>query len=43
MTADPGDWRTPLVRYLENLGHIIDRKVWCQALKYVILDYTLYH
>jgi hypothetical protein len=43
MTADPGDWRTPLVRYLENLGHIIDRKVSSQALKYVILDYTLYH
>jgi hypothetical protein len=27
-TADPDDWRTPLVHYLENLGHIVDRKVW---------------
>jgi hypothetical protein len=25
-TVDPDDWRTPLVRYLENLGHIADRK-----------------
>jgi hypothetical protein len=23
-TADPDDWRTPLVRYLENTGHIAD-------------------
>jgi hypothetical protein len=27
-TGDPDDWRTPLVRYLENPGHIADRKVW---------------
>jgi hypothetical protein len=27
MTADPNDWRTPLVRYFENPGHIADRKV----------------
>jgi hypothetical protein len=26
-TVDPDDWRTPLVRYLENPGHIADRKV----------------
>jgi hypothetical protein len=42
MTADPDDWRTPLVHYLENPGHIADRKVWRQALKYVMLDNTLY-
>jgi hypothetical protein len=24
---DPDDWRTPLVRYLENPGHIAVRKV----------------
>jgi hypothetical protein len=24
---DPDDWRTPLVRYLENPSHIADRKV----------------
>jgi hypothetical protein len=42
MAADPDDWRTPLVRYLENLGHIHDRKVRWRALKYVMLDNTLY-
>jgi hypothetical protein len=42
MTAGPDDWRTPLVHYLDNSGHIADRKVWRQALKYVMLDNTLY-
>jgi hypothetical protein len=27
MMVDPDDWRTPLVRYLENPSHITDRKV----------------
>jgi hypothetical protein len=40
-TVDPDDWRTPLVRYLENSGHIADRKVRRQVLKYVMLDNTL--
>jgi hypothetical protein len=31
-----------MVRYIENPGHIADRKVRRQALKYVILDNTLY-
>jgi hypothetical protein len=31
-----------LVCYLENPGHIADRKVRRQALKYVMLDNTLY-
>jgi hypothetical protein len=42
MTTDLDDWRTPLVHYLENPGHIVDCKVWQQALKYVVLDNTLY-
>jgi hypothetical protein len=42
-TTDHDDWRTPLVRYLDSLGHIADRKVRHQALKYVMLDNTLYH
>jgi hypothetical protein len=42
MTAGPDDWRTPLVHYLDNSGHIADRKVWRQALKYVMLDSILY-
>jgi hypothetical protein len=41
-TANPDDWRTPLVHYLENRGHSADRKVQCQALKYVVPDNTLY-
>jgi hypothetical protein len=42
MMTNPGDWRTPLVRYLENPDHIADRKIWRQALKYVMLNNTLY-
>jgi hypothetical protein len=42
MMADPDDWRTPLVLYLGNPGHIAYRKVRWQALKYVMLDNTLY-
>jgi hypothetical protein len=41
-TTGPDDWRTPLVYYLENPGHIADRKVRRQALKYVMLDNILY-
>jgi hypothetical protein len=33
MTADPDDWRTSLIRYLENPSHITDRKVRQQAMK----------
>jgi hypothetical protein len=39
---DSGDWRTPLLRYLHNPSHIADRKVLRQALKYVMLNNTLY-
>jgi hypothetical protein len=42
MMTNPGDWGTPLVRYLENPDHIADRKIWRQALKYVMLNNTLY-
>jgi hypothetical protein len=41
--TDPDDWRTPMVRYLENPDHIADRKVHRQTLKYVVLDNTIYH
>jgi hypothetical protein len=40
--VEPLDWRTPLVHYLENPGHITDRKVQWQASKYVLLDNELY-
>jgi hypothetical protein len=40
--TDPDYWKTPLVHYLENPSHIADRKVRCQALKYVMLNNTLY-
>jgi hypothetical protein len=42
MTSNPDDWRTLLVRYLENPGHIANRKVRRQASKYVMHDNTLY-
>jgi hypothetical protein len=42
MTVGPDDWRTPMLCYLENPGHIGGRKVRWQALKYVMLDNTLY-
>jgi hypothetical protein len=42
MMTDPDDWRTPLVCYLENTSHIEDRKIQRQALKYIMLDNTLY-
>jgi hypothetical protein len=42
MMTNPDDWRTPLVRYFENPGHIADRKVQRQGLKYAMLDNTLY-
>jgi hypothetical protein len=41
-TIDPDDWRTPLLCYLKNTGHIADRKVRWQALKYIVLNNTLY-
>jgi hypothetical protein len=28
MIVEPDDWMTPLVHYLENLAHIVNRKVW---------------
>jgi hypothetical protein len=40
--TSPDDWRTPLIHFLENPGHTADRKVGWQALKYVMLDNTLY-
>jgi hypothetical protein len=40
--ADPDDWRTPLVHYLENVVYIADRNVRCQSLKYVMRHNTLY-
>jgi hypothetical protein len=42
MTVEPDDWRTTLIRYSENPSHIVDRKVWWQAFKYVVLDNNLY-
>jgi hypothetical protein len=42
VVAEPMDWRTPLILYLDNLGHVIDTKVRRQALKYIFLDYDLH-
>jgi hypothetical protein len=40
--VEPVDWRTPLIHYLENHGHVIDTKVEWQALKYILLDHDLH-
>jgi hypothetical protein len=40
--TEPEDWRTPLVCYLKNVDHVIDRKVRQQVLKYILLDHGLY-
>jgi hypothetical protein len=42
-SAKPLDWRTPLIHYFENLGHVIDTKARRQALKYILLDHDLHH
>jgi hypothetical protein len=42
VVAEPMDWRTPLILYLDNPGHVIDTKVCRQALKYILLDYDLH-
>jgi hypothetical protein len=42
MKVESDDWRAPQVRYLENPGHIADRKVWRQAFKYIVHDNDLY-
>ena len=39
---DINDWRTPIFGYLQNPSQPTDRKVRRQALKYVVLDETLY-
>jgi hypothetical protein len=40
--TEPDDWRTLLVHYSETPGHTAGRKVWRQALKYIVLDNGLY-
>jgi hypothetical protein len=42
-TTEPKDWRTPLIHYLENHGHVTNRKVQREALKYVLLAHDLFH
>jgi hypothetical protein len=42
-TTEPKDWRTTLGHYLENSGHVTDRKVRRHALTYVLLCHGLYH
>jgi hypothetical protein len=41
--TNPDDWRTPRVCYLEILVILLIKKLQRQALKYVMLDNTLYH
>ena len=39
---DIDDWRAPIFGYLQNPSQPTDRKIRRQALKYVVLDETLY-
>ena len=39
---DINDWRAPIIGYLQNPSQPTERKVRRQALKYVVLDETLY-
>jgi hypothetical protein len=36
------NWRWSLIRYMQEPGGIIDRKICRQALKYALLDGELY-
>jgi hypothetical protein len=36
------DWRAPLVKYMQNPGDVVDRKIRRQALKYTMMDDKLY-
>jgi hypothetical protein len=36
------DWRAPLVKYMQNPGDVVDRKIRRQALKYTMMDDELY-
>ena len=42
IATEVDDWRTPLIKYLENPAVLTNRKVRRQALKYVLLDHDLY-
>ena len=41
-TAEPDDWRRPIISCLENPSQAADRKVRQQSLKYALLDGELY-
>ena len=41
-TAEPDDWRRPIISCLENPSQAADRKVRRQSLKYALLDGELY-
>jgi hypothetical protein len=42
VVGEKEDWRTPLVRYLQEPGVTVDRKIHRQALKYTLLNDELY-
>jgi hypothetical protein len=40
--AETGDWRKPIINYLNNPSFKFDRKVWHLAFKYILRDGDLY-
>jgi hypothetical protein len=37
-----GDWRNELIDYIKEPSRTVDRKVWQQAIRYIVTDRTLY-
>ena len=40
--AEVADWRVPVVTYLKDPGHGVERNIWRLAFKYVLIDDELY-
>jgi hypothetical protein len=41
--ADVVDWRKPIIEYLQDPSHKIDRKIWRLAFKFTLVEGELYH
>ena len=40
--ADVADWRMPIVTYLKDTGHGVERNIRRLAFKYILIDDVLY-
>ena len=41
--AEVQDWRVPIIKYLKDPGHGVERNIRRLAFKYVLVDDELYH